>query len=55
MLCKVYMRLCAIAIGINIGLICYSLFHQRLELLPLAIVNLLLLSGAFFIKQPKER
>lgn len=51
---SIYMRMCAAAIGINLGLICYSILDERLDLLPLAIINILLLGTGFFIRQHKE-
>jgi len=54
MLRKIYIRLCAIGIGLNIGMLIFSVSYSEYTLIPLSIVNIILLLPAFFFKEERE-
>tara|TARA_R110002110_G_scaffold207572_2_gene419758 strand:- start:463 stop:630 length:168 start_codon:yes stop_codon:yes gene_type:complete len=51
---QIYKLLINIAVGINLGLIAYSLVSGHLQLIALSIINLLLLVPAFLMIDEKE-
>ena len=51
---KIYIRMCAAATGLNLGIIVYAIAYNVWDLIPLGVLNMLLLLPAFFMKQDQE-
>lgn len=51
---KIYVRICAAATGLNLGIIMYGIGRDLWELIPLGVLNILLLLPAFFMEEDQD-
>ena len=51
---QLWIKICIAAIGINLGLLIYSLLFSKYDLIPLHILNCLLLSTVFLIPNQQD-